>query len=146
MPWANVFRTFGARAAWKHLGNTSFVDCPLAGPYWFLQRIGRGWRWHVGGVSCDGGRPAPGRWTHLIGTFDGGTARLYQDGRLAAEQACDPIRTPWRGQFLVGQYSGGPSSPYQVIGWISGVKVYNRALSAKDASAAFADSPAAVAR
>ena len=113
---------------------------------WFLQRIGRGWRWHVGGVSCDGGRPAPGRWTHLIGTFDGRTARLYQDGQLTGEKACDPIRTPWRGQFYVGQYSGGPSAPYQVIGWISGVEVYNRALSAKDASAAFADSPVAVAR
>jgi len=113
---------------------------------WFLQRIGRGWRWHVGGVDCDGGRPALGRWTHLIGIFDGQKARLYQDGKLVATNACDPIRTPWRGQFHVGQYSGGPAAPYQVIGRISGVKVYNRALSAKDVSAAFAAAPGTVAR
>src|SRR5690606_18872103 len=29
---------------------------------WFLQRLGGVWRWHVGGVDCDGGQPAVGRW------------------------------------------------------------------------------------
>ncbi|MCX7827296.1 MAG: hypothetical protein N2689_17335, partial [Verrucomicrobiae bacterium] len=47
---------------------------------WFLQRIGRGWRWHVGGVDCDGGQLTTGRWIHLAATWDGKTARLFQDG------------------------------------------------------------------
>jgi hypothetical protein len=35
---------------------------------WFLQRLGNVWRWHVGGIDCDGGQPATGQWTHLVGT------------------------------------------------------------------------------
>ena len=38
---------------------------------WFLQRIGGVWRWHVGGLDCDGGQPAVGRWIHVVATFDG---------------------------------------------------------------------------
>ena len=96
---------------------------------WFLQRIGRGWRWHVGGTDCDGGKPAVGRWTHLVGTFDGATARLFQDGDLVAETPCAPVRTPWRGPLLVGQYSGGPRPPYQVLGRLRHLRIHNRTLS-----------------
>ena len=108
---------------------------------WFLQRIGGGWRWHVGGTDCDGGKPAPGRWTHLVGTFDGATARLFQDGRLVAEKPCAPIRTPWRGLLVVGQYSGGPAAPYQVFGLLRGLRIYNRALTPADARAACQATP-----
>ena len=103
---------------------------------WFLQRIGGGWRWHVGGIDCDGGKPAPGRWTHLVGTFDGRTARLFQDGRLVAEKGGHAIQTPWKGPLHVGQYSGGPGPQYQVTGWIAGLRFYSRALPAEDAKAA----------
>ncbi|MFW6162492.1 MAG: LamG-like jellyroll fold domain-containing protein, partial [Planctomycetota bacterium] len=95
---------------------------------WFLQRIGSGWRWHVGGIDCDGGKPAPDRWTHLVGTFDGQTCRLYQDGQLVAKAGGAAIRTPWRRPLHVGQYSGGPSPQYQVFGRLAGLKVYGRAL------------------
>jgi hypothetical protein len=103
---------------------------------WFLQRIGGGWRWHVGGIDCDGGQPAPGRWTHLVGTFDGRTCRLFQDGKPVAEAAGDAIRAPWPGPLFVGQYSGGPAPPYQVTGFISGLRMYNRAFAAVDAAKA----------
>ncbi len=109
---------------------------------WFLQRIGSGWRWHVGGIDCDGGRPAPGKWTHLVGTFDGQTARLFQDGRRVAERAGSAVLTPWPGRLHVGQYSGGPAAQYQVAGWIAGLKVYGRPLPAKDAAAAARSKPA----
>ncbi|MHC4399887.1 MAG: HzsA-related protein [Planctomycetota bacterium] len=104
---------------------------------WFLQRIGAGWRWHVGGIDCDGGEPAPGRWTHLIGTFDGHTTRLFQDGKLVAERAGAAVRAPYRGPFLIGYYSGERHPRFQVTGQISGVKIYNRALRADDALRAF---------
>jgi len=110
---------------------------------WFLQRIGGGWRWHVGGIDCDGGQPAPGRWTHFVGTYDGETVRLFQDGRQVAEKTGAAILAPWKGPLHVGQYSGGPDEPYQVFGRMSGLKVYGRAMPAPDAAAAFQARPAA---
>jgi len=103
---------------------------------WFLQRIGAGWRWHVGGIDCDGGKPAPGKWTHLVGTYDGQAARLYQDGELVAEKPGTAITALWNGPLHVGQYSGGPGPQYQVLGRMAGVRVYGRALSLDDVRAA----------
>ncbi len=109
---------------------------------WFLQRIGAGWRWHVGGIDCDGGAPAPGRWTHLVGTYDGRKCQLFQDGKLVAEKGGTAIQTPWQGPLFVGQYSGIPGPEFQVTGWMTGVKIYNRALASKDAAAACQTRPA----
>jgi hypothetical protein len=102
---------------------------------WFLQRYGRGWRWYLGGVSCDGGQPADGRWTHLLATFDGRRARLYQDGKPAAQVACQPNGQPWTGPLYVGQYGEGQRESYQVQGSIGGLKIYHRAVSAEEAAA-----------
>ena len=107
---------------------------------WFLQRIGDGWRWHVGGIDCDGGKPAIGRWTHLVCSYDGQRARLFQDGRLVAEMGGQAVRTAWGGRLYVGQY-GAPGPGFQVTGWVSGVKVYSRCLPAKDVAKAFGDKP-----
>ena len=96
---------------------------------WFLQRLGGSFRWHVGGIDCDGGHPQPGRWYHVMGTFDGQTARLHVDGRRVAEKAGSPILTPWKGSLCVGQYSGGPGPQYQVPGKIRDLKIFGRLLS-----------------
>jgi hypothetical protein len=104
---------------------------------WFLQKLGSVWRWYVGGINCDGGQPPVGKWTHLMGTFDGQTARLFQDGKLVAEKTANPILTPWPGPMFVGQYSCGPGAQYQVTGQISGLRIYGRAVSAQDAADAF---------
>jgi hypothetical protein len=104
---------------------------------WFLQKLGGVWRWHLGGVDCDGGRPVAGKWLHLVGTFDGKTAKLYQDGKQVASVQCRPNTTPWPGELFVGQYSGGAGPQYQVKGKIAGVKIYRRALPAKDVEDAF---------
>ena len=98
---------------------------------WFLQRFGGGWRWHLAPVSCDGGRPAVGRWTHLVGTFNGSRANLYQDGKLVRAVDCYPNRAPHAGPLVVGQYSHQAES-YQVHGAITGVKLYQRALRAEE--------------
>lgn len=108
---------------------------------WFLQRIGAGWRWHVGGVDCDGGKPADGRWTHLVGIYDGQTLRLYQDGALVAEQVGAMSTAAFAGELLIGQYSGSPGEPYQVRGRIAGVKLYHRALSADEIARAAKQPP-----
>jgi len=103
---------------------------------WFLQRFGGGWRWHVGGIDCDGGTPAVGRWVHLVGTYDGSKARLFQDGRLVAERDGIAVTTPWKGPLHVGQYSAGPADPYQVTGQIQGLRIYSRALPADEIAGA----------
>jgi hypothetical protein len=108
---------------------------------WFLQQIGGGWRWHVGGNDCDGGRAVSGRWVHLVGVYDGRTARLFQDGSQVGEKS-GPFNTePWAGELHVGQYSGQVAPPYQVNGRITGLKIYHRALNRAEILAASRNSP-----
>jgi hypothetical protein len=103
---------------------------------WFLQKLGGVWRWHVGGVDCDGGRPEAKRWLHVVATYDGRTARLFQDGQPVAEATGTFVTAPYAGELCVGQYSPQPAPPYQVAGRIAGVKLYHRALTAAEAAAA----------
>jgi hypothetical protein len=98
---------------------------------WFLQRYGRGWRWHIAPISCDGGRPSLGRWTHLVGTFDGNQACLYQDGEQVASVHCNSATAGWNGGLTLGQYSRR-NAPYQVVGGIQGFKIYHRSLPASE--------------
>ncbi len=99
---------------------------------WFLQRIGGGWRWHVGGVDCDGGQSATGQWIHLAAVFDGQNLRLYQNGQLVAEKS-EPVKTaPWHGPLLVGNYSGGPAPEYQLPGRLQLLRIYHRPLTAEE--------------
>jgi hypothetical protein len=99
---------------------------------WFLQRLGNQWRWHVGGIDCDGGKPVVGQWFHLVGVFDGKTARLYENGVLVAEKTGSLNTSVWPGELFVGQYSGQPGPPYQVTGAIADLRIYHRPLSAAE--------------
>jgi hypothetical protein len=108
---------------------------------WFLQRLGNTFRWHVGGIDCDGGRPAEGKWIHLVGTYDGRTARLFQDGAKVAETSGKASTVLWPGELHVGQYSAGPGPQYQVTGRIAGVKLYHRPLEAAEVAAARREAP-----
>ncbi len=107
---------------------------------WFVQRLGNTWRWHVGGVDCDGGTPVENRWFHLAATYDGRTARLYEDGKQIGEQTGQFNTAPWPGDLHIGQY-GQPTADFQVTGHISGVKIYHRPLEAEEISKAALDRP-----
>ena len=96
---------------------------------WFLQRLGERWRWHVGGVDCDGGKPETNRWIHLVGAYDGKTLRLFEDGVQVADASGGVKTDAFPGDLHIGQYSGGPSDDFQVTGRMAGVKVYHRPLS-----------------
>ncbi len=85
---------------------------------WFLQRLGDHWRWYVGGVFCDGGSPQVGDWVHLVATFDGQKARLFENGICVSEQTGNFNLSVWPGDLHVGQYSGQPAAEYQVTGQI----------------------------
>jgi hydrazine synthase alpha subunit-like protein/concanavalin A-like lectin/glucanase superfamily protein/WD40 repeat protein len=99
---------------------------------WFLQKLGGVWRWHIGGVDCDGGKVPAQQWIHLAGIFDGNHAHLYQNGKKVASIPCHPNRTPWPGPLFVGQYGPGPGTQYQVFGKIDDIKIYRRALTRKE--------------
>jgi mono/diheme cytochrome c family protein len=99
---------------------------------WFLQRLGEQWRWHVGGLDCDGGKPPLQRWVHLAGTFDGQGLRLYADGVQVAEAKGDIRTDRWPGELHLGQYSAGPGPDFQMNGRLAGLKVYHRPLTATE--------------
>jgi hypothetical protein len=103
---------------------------------WFLQWLGGQWRWHVGGVDCDGGKPVADRWMHLVAVYDGRGLALYQDGVKVAERTASVSAAVWPGELHVGQYSGGLAPSYQTQGRIAGLKVYHRPLEAKEITAA----------
>ena len=108
---------------WQHAG-------------WFLQWLGGRWRWHVGGVDCDGGQPELDRWMHLVATYDGRACGVFQDGKQVAEAKGAVNAAPWPGDLIVGQYSGQNSPDYQAFGRIAGLKLYHRPLSAAEIAAA----------
>ena len=91
--------------------------------------------------DCDGGQPAVGRWIHVVATFDGRTARLFQDGVQVAEIAGSPNTSRWSGDLCIGQYSGGLAPSFQVTGRIAGVRLYHRPLDAAEAAAGAATKP-----
>jgi hypothetical protein len=101
--------------AWKQTG-------------WFLQRLGNSWRWHAGGVDCDGGTPVTSRWTHLTAIAFGNQLRLFQDGKLVAEVEGAVNRGVWSGPLHIGQYGGQPGPAYQALGRVAAVRLYHRAL------------------
>jgi hypothetical protein len=107
---------------------------------WFLQRYAGGWRWHTAPSSCDGGQPATGHWVHLVATVRNGQACLYQDGTRVADVACTPQAARWNGPLIVGQYSV-QSESYQVLGKITRVALYRRALPPEEVAQHFAAGP-----
>jgi hypothetical protein len=97
---------------------------------WFLQRFNNGWRFHVGGVDCDGGSAKVGEWLHMVGTYDGEVLRLYENGRLVAEKPAVVNPAPWSGNLIIGQY--GPLTPdFQVKGRIKDVRIWQRVIPVK---------------
>jgi hypothetical protein len=128
--------TVTCRVRFDQLGNMPVIlSCGAwnqAG--WFLQRFGQGWRWYIGGISCDGGEAESDKWYLLAATFDGQTARLYENGRLVGVRTGGQPLGSWRGPLHVGQYSAQPGSPYQMEGKIQGVRIFHRVLSAQEIS------------
>jgi hypothetical protein len=70
------------------------------------------------------------QWTHLVGTFDGTTARLYVNGTLAASSAAGYLQNTVR-PLRVGSGATDKASPqYYLPGRVDEVAVYGSALSA----------------
>ena len=92
---------------------------------WFVQCLGGGWRWHISGTDCDGGRPELGKWHHIVATYDGKYMRLWQDDLLVAERPVAISYKPGGGDRVIGQYSAGAADQYKFKGEIKDVKILN---------------------
>ncbi|MBB5857622.1 LamG domain-containing protein [Amycolatopsis umgeniensis] len=78
-------------------------------------------------------QPQQGRWTHVAGVFDRGTAeaRLYVDGALVGKKAAPAGWTPWQagGELAVGRLQWGGVKGHHWQGAIDEVQVFDRPLS-----------------
>ena len=101
------------------------------GAGWFLQKFGGRWRFHLAGVSCDGGNVPVGEWVRIVGVYDGQKARLFQNAQLVAEAAVQDIPAFFNHELYIGQYSAQNEKPYQFKGKIKGLSLFNRVLDAE---------------
>lgn len=78
----------------------------------------------------------PGRWYHVVGTYDGREQRLYVDGAMAARDTTQsgPIRYPARAPVVIGAYQDDDEH-YRLTGALHEVLLYQRALSASEIAA-----------
>ncbi len=104
---------------------------PFNSAGWFLQKFGGRWRFHLAGVSCDGGTVPLGEWVRVVGTYDGQTARLYQNGQPVAEVAVPAAPAAYCQAFYLGQYSAQNEKPYQFSGKIRELALYRRVVNAE---------------
>jgi hypothetical protein len=100
------------------------------GAGWFLQKFGGHWRFHLSGVSCDGGKVPVGEWVRVVGVYDGQTARLYQNGQPVAEVAVPAVPAVFSQELFIGQYNAQNEKPYQFKGKLRGLALYRRVLGA----------------
>jgi hypothetical protein len=116
--------------------NSSYIDACFSGKVLFSLMLTTGQKLITGG-SCG----AVGSWHHYAATYDGSTARLYEDGQQVASGAyTDPVAenaTP----LYIGRYNGGG---YTLNGAADDVRLYNRALSADEVTALYSRSQASL--
>lgn len=99
----------------------------------------------ITGISCNirsapGGTPIlPGKWYSLIATYDGTTCRTYVDGVLDRSSVGSGsfVTTAVTLRFGADQYSS-PTPTYPLAGYIDGVRVFAKALTASEVGALYA--------
>ena len=113
------------------------VDYSVSGAFGNLVRF----MINIGGTRRDFYSNSAGlslnAWNHLAATFDGSTARIYQDAvvRSSSSSYSGAIGTSSSNLVIGGNILG---SPYY-IGLIGQVTIYNRALSAAEIASLYAD-------
>ena len=80
----------------------------------------------------------PGRWHHVVGTYDGVEMRVYVNGKLeaASKAQSGDILYPPRAQHVIGAYADDDEL-YPLQGVLKQVRLYSRALSEAEVMARF---------
>ena len=79
----------------------------------------------------------PNVWVHVVGTYDGTTLYLYENGSKISEKAVSTT-LPSINQFYIGGTNGSNSCGYgSVLNYFDDVRVYNRALTATEVLALY---------
>lgn len=130
--------------------NSYFTSANRSGWIFYANGPTGRWQFRVGGENSytaspqsAAGTAAAGRWSHVVGVFDGAEARLYVDGALAATapaSASAPFQVNNWVSLRIGSTALAGSDgvttwnhPYgnrQFDGWVDEVAIYNSALSA----------------
>ncbi len=135
-------------SVWVNPDQVPSGEVGIAGKYFdqyllSFYKYGRCW-WYVGsgGNNCNATLPV-GVWSHVVGTFDGTTMRLYINGEQVAEQASSFSTVPSGNNFWVGRHQSGEGTYFD--GKVAAVKVYSRALSAAEVENEYQNGPEAYA-
>lgn len=92
-------------------------------------------RFRWGGTIVSSASPVlTGNWNHIVGTYDGTTARLYVNGVESANAAAFSMLNAGGDPLYIGRNSSG----FYADGKIDDVVVYNRALSAGEVAGRYA--------
>ncbi|GEM_PF-2442411 len=128
-------------SAWVNSRVFSLGDCAIAGEWnggkgAMLYCGGNRWDFHVQNTSILATTlVSANTWVHLVGTYDGITARLYLNG--VQENSATVTATNAVTPFNIGTYANDAGSNFP--GSIDEVRVYNRALSPSEVSGLYAD-------
>ncbi|MBI3920652.1 MAG: LamG domain-containing protein, partial [Armatimonadetes bacterium] len=108
---------------------------------YFLQLIGGKLRWYVGleggdSVYVDAGEIGPGRWYHVVATYDGLESCVYVNGSLVGSTKKAGGIAPFNGDVHIGQYQD-IGSQYQVRGVMDEVLIANGAMRGSEVRKAY---------
>ncbi len=111
--------------------------------YPYAPGAGFGFGVAAGGVFDGVGTPpgfwSPGRWYHLVGTYDGTAIKLYVDGALIGSRAASGAVADYGRPLLIGGFANfvAPASLDFTPGMIDEVALFDRALSASEIQAIY---------
>jgi titin len=89
-------------------------------------------------LKTEPGVVVAGRWTHIVGTYDGGVARIYVNGQVVAENyGWGAVTTTATSPFMLGNSFNVDGATPGFNGALSEVALYSGALSASRISAHF---------
>lgn len=82
-----------------------------------------------------------GQWSYIVGTYDGSNIKLYVNGQLKSSFAYLGSISNSNQPLLLGMGTGGEGNKFLWNGLIDEVRIYNRALSAKEISTNYDSTP-----
>jgi hypothetical protein len=94
--------------------------------------------WQTSGGPSGGTTPL-NAWTHYVGTYDGTTARFYQDGVQQGTLTQSVSLLPPSYNMHIGAFVSGGNPVLKFNGKIDDVRIYNRALSAAEVTALYGE-------